>query len=341
MTIESHILNVIEGKKRAPVTKMLLRAMSHCYKAGSYVHHFAYDMVIPQTRLKIPVISIGNIVAGGTGKTPLVHYLAQAIGPEKVAILSRGYRRKSHQTLVVKPMTSVEECGDEPLLLAKKLPDAQIIVGSDRAYSGRLAQKMGAEYILLDDGMQHRRLHRDIEIGVMDGHNLFGGGYFIPRGLLRDHPNRLKKTDLIILNGVKDEAHFHKLSAEIGRYTQTPITVMQLSVENSTEIASKKVAAFCAIAAPYRFIQTLKTLGCDIVLQQEQGDHLSFSATELERLSNQARDLGAECLVCTEKDAVKLPEHLICSLPIVPVKIALTPTFGKEHLDNILKRFNS
>lgn len=336
MSIERRVLDIIEGKKKAPLSKALLHLMSQCYRAGTFVRNSAYDLVISPKKLTIPVISVGNVVAGGTGKTPVIHYLANALRDKRVAILSRGYRRSGKKTVVVQQSTSVEECGDEPAFLAKKLPQAQVIVGARRSFSGQIAQSLGAQVILLDDGMQHRKLHRDIEIAVVDGRDPFGKGYFLPRGFLRDSPKRLAHADLIILNGVKNPEDLAHLTERIRHYSQAPIAVMELIVENSVELASKKVAAFCGIAAPNRFIDTLKTLGCDIVLKEEKPDHIPFSYEELERLSIRALDRGAECLVCTEKDAIKFSEQFHLRLPLVVAQIALRPTFGKEHLEKII-----
>lgn len=296
--LETHILKIIRGEKKAPVTAALLKLVSHGYKLGVSIRNTAFDRFYRPAKLKTPVISVGNIVAGGTGKTPVIEYLSQALAPKKIAILTRGYRRKSKKNILITPDTLVEECGDEPYLLAQRMPTATIIVGADRVHSGLRAQESGAEILLLDDGMQHRRLHRDIEIIVMQADDLFGGGHFLPRGLLRP-------------------------------YTDAPITAMQLRVENSHEISSKKVAVFSAIANPKNFYKTLKTLGCDIVETIEKPDHHSFTPEELQGLANRAK--GATILVCTEKDAVKLPKNL--HLPIVPVKISLSPTFGREHLE--------
>ncbi|MBS0629890.1 MAG: tetraacyldisaccharide 4'-kinase [Verrucomicrobia bacterium] len=336
MNIETHVIDIIEGRKAAPVTKALLKALSHCYRGAVAARNFIYDWVLPSVQLRIPVISVGNIVAGGTGKTPFIQYLAAALGEEQIAILSRGYRRKSKQTLIVKPTTSPEECGDEPFLLFQKLPKAKVIVGKNRSQSGLIAQALGAKWILLDDGMQHRKLYRDIEIAVMDARDPFGKNHYLPRGLLRDSPKRLAKADLIILKGVKDEDHFESVTARIRQYSDAPITVMNLIVENSVEIASKKVGVFCGIAAPERFIDTLKTMGCDIILKETKPDHLPFTQEELERLAILAHDQGAECLVCTEKDAVKLPEDLKLNIPLIVAKIALKPTFGKQHLEHLI-----
>lgn len=336
MRIETRVIDIIEGKKAAPVTRALLKMMSECYRSGVALRNFAYDFVLTQTKLSIPVISVGNIVAGGTGKTPFIHYLAKALGESQVAILSRGYRRNSKNTVIVKSETTPEECGDEPALLFQKLPKSHIIVGSNRAQSGMIAQTLGAKVILLDDGMQHRQLHRNIEIGVMDARDLFGRGHFLPRGFLRDSPKRLSKVDLIILNGVKDEEHLESLTSRIRHYTEAPITAMELVVENNIELASKKVGLFCAIAAPDRFKDTLRNMGCDIILKEIKADHLPFTQEEIERLAILAHDQGAQCLVCTEKDRVKLPKDLKVSIPLVVAKIALKPTFGKHHLEKII-----
>jgi len=337
MSVKEKVLAIIEGKKTAPVTRMLLRVMSEGYRAGVALRNFAYDVVIPTTKLQIPVISVGNIVAGGTGKTPFVYYLAEQLLPYlKVTILSRGYGRKGKKVLLVKPENTTAECGDEPYLLAQKLPQAQIIVGSNRAFSGYLASVLSAELVILDDGMQYRSLDRDFEIGVMHADDLFGKGFYLPRGLLRDSPKRLSRADLIIINGIQDEAHLEKVKRFLSPYTKAPLTAMEQIVENGSMIASKKVGAFCAIANPARFTKTLQSLGCDIVANEEKIDHESFFEEELERLANKAFDLGAKCLVCTEKDSVKLPPNLNLRLPIVPLGIALNPTWGKDHLNNLI-----
>jgi len=339
MTLESKVLEIIEGKKSAPLSRALLRVMSHCYQAGAYLHRFAYDLVIPTTKLSIPVVSVGNIVAGGSGKTPFVHYLAEKLSSSmSVAILSRGYGRKSSKTVVVDSSTTAEECGDEPYFLAQKLPQAKVIVDRKRTFSGHLATTLEAKIAILDDGLQYHPLERDFDIVVMDARDLFGKGFYLPRGLLRDSPKRLKNANHIILNGVFAEEEFEKAVAQIRKWSEAPITAMELKVKNSTELASKKVTSFCAIANPARFQKTLGRLGCDVVEKLEKGDHQPFTVDELDRLANRAKEKGAEIVVCTEKDRVKLPEKLSLSLPLIPVEVTLVPKFGKEKLDHLIKQ---
>lgn len=331
MTLETHILDIIEGRKKAPLIKALLGLIAQGYRAGVAVRHFGYDWIIPSTKLKVPVISIGNIVAGGTGKTPFVIYLAKALHPKKIAIATKGYRRNCKKTVIVKKDTSPHMCGDEPFLLSQKLPEATVIVDESRAFAGYLAQIYGAEVLLLDDGMQHRQLHRDMEIVVMHSDDLFGKGNYLPAGLLRDSPRRLKRATHIILNGIHDEEHFAKVTELLASYTSAPITAMDIVIENKEEVAGKKVACFCGIASPSRFKSTLARLGCEIESSIEKPDHVAFTKEELETFCSKVK--GADCLVCTEKDFVKLPKDLTLPLPIVAVRISHIPSFGKESLE--------
>jgi len=315
----------------------LVKTLSYGYRAGISVRHWIYDHLIVPEKLTVPVISIGNIVAGGSGKTPLVHYLASQIGPEKVAILSRGYRRKGKGILRVEAHMSAEECGDEPLFLAQKLPKAQVIVGKNRIETGRLMENKGLACLLLDDGMQHRKLHRDCEICVVNQVDIEQKN-FLPYGPLREDPKRLKQVDLVIINGAETEELFDRAKQYIRQFSSAPIAAMNVQVLNAEEVRRKKVAVFSAIASPQRFYETLKSLGCEVIKKIEKPDHVAFAPDELKCL---AQTKGIEALLCTEKDAVKLPKHFTLPLPIIPVQIALAPTFGNEHIQTIIKRFQT
>ncbi len=337
MKIEQKITNIIEGKRPAPVARPLLKAISEGYRSLVALRNLSYDLGLPQTKLPIPVISIGNIVAGGTGKTPCTLFLAQQFSPKQVAILSRGYKRKKKTPLEIEADTPYEDCGDEPRLLKDKLPNCRVYVAKNRASSGLLAVKEGAEILLLDDGMQHRKLYRSYDLVVVDAEDPFGKGHFLPRGYLRDSPKRLKKARLIFLFGIRDEHHFQEVERHLRPYTEAPLVAMQKTIENRVELSSKKVASFCAIASPHRFEKSIKSLGCDIVGQWEKPDHDPFFVEELQQFANRAKSKGAECLVCTEKDAVKLPKDLMLGLPLIPMRIALKPYIGKHHLDTFIQ----
>lgn len=336
MKLESHITSVIDGETHAPVTKSLLRLASGGYRVGSFLHRQAYETLIPKTRLSIPVISVGNIVAGGSGKTPLVHYLAKALAPKKVAILSRGYKRSSKDSLVVELDTPASEAGDEPKLLKSKLPNCHIIVGKSRAYSGHLAQVLEADIILLDDGLQHHPLHRNKEIITLDAHNLFGGGRFLPSGYLREDPKVLSKADLLVLTGVRDESHYAELVDQLRKWTLSPIASMKRIFSNREDLRGKKVGALCAIARPTRFFDSLKDLGCQLVCTTSKPDHEPFSQEELDQVAEMALAEGAECLVWTEKDAIKWSTIPKLPLPLMPLCMEMEPQFGAEHLHSLI-----
>lgn len=338
--LETRIIDIIEGKRKAPITKALLTVMGQCYRFGSFMRHTLYDWVIPTTKLPIPVISVGNIVAGGSGKTPFVAYLAKALAQKKVAIATRGYRRKNRKTVVVKEKTTAAEAGDEPLMLARQLTEATVIVDRAREFSGFLAKEMyGAEILILDDGMQYRPLEKDLEIVVMHADDLFGKDHFLPRGYLRDSPKRLKTAHLIIVNGIQNREQYEIIDERLSHLSSAPVVAMNQSVINSVEVASKKIATFCAVAHPKRFYDTLKNLGCDIIDKEEKPDHIAFTKEEIVRLCNRAS--SAQVIVCTEKDFVKLPTDLSLSIPLIPLRIEVEPFFGQEHLETILQRLLS
>lgn len=342
MRFETHLLDIIHGKKPPGVMGGFLHAASHCYHAAISLRNFGYDYEFFETmKFPFPIVSVGNIVAGGTGKTPFVEYLASQLSSlARTSILTRGYRRRSKSVCLINEQTTVDQCGDEPYLLGQKLSNVRIFVGGNRVFSAHLATLFDTQIAILDDGMQHRRLDRDFEIGMMHASDLFGQNYYLPRGLLRDNPKRLAKADLIVLTGVDNEEHFEHIKSEIKNYISAPVVAMDIQVVNPEEVKDKKVAAFCAIASPDRFLETLKKLGCEVVLHRKKPDHRAFNRSELEELARQGKDLGAQYLVCTEKDMVKISENIVTAIPLIPIKIALSVRFGMEHLDNILQKIH-
>ncbi len=283
--------------------RALLQFLSILYGAGVFLRNTAYDIGLFKTHhLSVPVISVGNITVGAMGKTPLVRWLAEEISrTKKVAILSRGYRSKSeHQILRVHSDTPVDLCGDEPLWLAQKLPQVAVWVGKDRVQTGQLAIAEGAEVLILDDGLQHRRLHRDIEIIVV-GHE---EKYFLPRGWLRDSPSRLKKADL--------------LAGQEG---------LQFEQRLTADLKGKKVTLFCAIGRPERFVQSVKAAGAEIVATFFKDDHCAFTEQEIQEFSRQ--NPGAT-LICTEKDAVKIPLEVKSSLGVQVLAAEFFVISGQE-----------
>lgn len=346
MDIERCILKIIRGEKKAPVLKAFLAVLSFLYRFMVAFRNKAYDYrLLPATKLPVPVISIGNIAVGGTGKTPLVHMLALHLQDHmQLGILSRGFRsqmEESGRNVCISsgkgPLYGARECGDEPYFLAQKTK-AHIWVGVNRTLSGLQAIHQGAQCLLLDDGMQHRKLRRDVEIVMIDGINPFSKGRFLPWGLLRDFPQRLKTANLIVATSIKDSAHFIQTQAELSSYTTAPVVGTQITVLNKECFIPRKVGVFCGIGQPARFLQTVRDLNQEIVDTFILNDHESPSQHALEAFAKKCLAVGAEALICTEKDAVKLPHDLTLCLEIIPVQIALNIAFGKEHWEHLIDR---
>lgn len=335
MHLESYVLDVMDGKRKG---RSFLRALSYLYRTGVALRNFGYDTkLLPSAKVEAVVISIGNIVAGGTGKTPMVKLLAQQLASDyKVAILSRGYRSEVERTgdvVEIESEETVERCGDEPFWLSKEVPSAKVWVGKNRLIGATLAIADGAQVLILDDGMQYRRLKRDFEIVVIDGDDPFGKGFFLPRGFLRDTPLRLKKADLIVVNQAKCHQKFKEL---LRKYTDAPTIFMRLKTD--ADLKGRRVGVFCAIGRPDRFMQTVRDCGAEIVATLFKPDHDPFSMAEIDQF---ARRSGAEILVCTEKDAIKFPQEYTCRLPILPIKGDIDIVSGGEEWNGILNKIKA
>lgn len=309
---------------------MALKVASSLLCTAGTLRHFAYDKgLFHSEKPPLPVISVGNIQVGGTGKTPFVHLLAERLSKTlKVAIASRGYRSAAEQLkepLLVSPDFDAAICGDEPLLLARKLPQVEVFVGPDRVASAKLAKSRGAELLILDDGMQHRRIGRDLDIALVSADDPFGG-------LLRDRPKRLRQVDLIACIGIRDEAHFSLFKEKMARFSSAPVVGLKRTLKNGSAIAHKRVALFCAIARPESFVKSVEELGCEIVYKAFLPDHRRLS--NWESFVHKAQESGAELLICTEKDAVKLPHS-----PFLPIEMELTAQFDAHHLENIIQEY--
>lgn len=349
---EKYYLDVITGRQKGIVPfvlRILLWLISWPYRLFIFCRNWVFDRGwLRRYFPPVPVVmSIGNIVIGGTGKTPVTLLIAQEFYSEfLIAILSRGYRSQAEklETPVMLsngegPMQSAYFCGDEPFLLAQNLPKAFVIVGKDRHKASDMAAKAGAQLILLDDGMQHRRLARDFEIVVMDAGDPFGQGHFLPRGLLRESLSSLSRADLIVLNHAYDSDKFKSLKAQLARYSKAPIVGTRVEVlqvvdfygEKIPDLKDKKVGIFCGIAHPEYFYQTVQQQGGVIVDSAFAADHKGFDAPTLAAFGRQCKEKGAEMLLCTEKDRVKIPHIVGIDLPVAWLKMGLNLIEGQEE----------
>jgi tetraacyldisaccharide 4'-kinase len=253
------------------------------------------------------VISVGNLVLGGAGKTPAVIAVCERLAGagRKVAVLSRGYGRTERAPMRVDPAGPAERYGDEPLLIARRCPSVEVFVGPRRAELARLALARGAEVAVLDDGMQHRRLARDLEIVVVDAATRFGNGRLLPAGPLREPQASLHRADLVWLRDGRERLPGVEVPHVFAEHR--PTALMTATGPRPLEtLAGHRVLALCGIARPDAFVRTLKQLGADLADLRAFPDHHRFTPGELASAREQAARLGAQ-LVTTEKDAVRLP----------------------------------
>ena len=232
---------------------------------------------LEQRKSQIPVVSVGNIVAGGTGKTPVTLLLAERLLRElRVAIVSRGYlseAEKRKEPLLVSegqgPLFGPKMCGDEVYLLSTRLPKAIVVAGRDRFKAANMAANAGADVVLLDDGMQHRQLARDIEVVVVNGLDPYGGGYFLPRGHLRDEPRRLREADLIVVNeGDEIEENVPQVVME-----NRPQKIFLPDGKEMHLALGSCVGVFCGVGNPTCFVETVEKMGHKVVVTHFLRDH--------------------------------------------------------------------
>lgn len=350
--LENYFLDVITGKQKgilSSLLKGLLWVLCWPYRLYIACRNWIFDQGwVSRYFPPVPVvISIGNIVVGGTGKTPVTLMIAHEFYKEfLVAVLSRGYRSQAEKLPIPivlckgeGPMQSASFCGDEPFLIAQNIPKAYVIVGKNRHKASDIAARAGAQVILLDDGMQHRRLARDYEVVVMDTTDPFGQGYFLPRGLLREGVESLARADLIIMNHIKDNASFETIKKIVSKYSTAPVVGTRMEVvrvetfdgESINSLHGKKVGIFCGIAHPEYFKGTVEKEGAIIVDHAYAGDHKSLDTHSLANFAEHCKGLGAEILLCTEKDKVKILDIKKLALPLAYLKMHLRLLEGQEE----------
>ena len=271
-----------------------MNPLSAIFGAGVAIRNAMYDRRFFQVKkLARPVISIGNISVGGSGKTPFVIALGQLLADRGIAfdVLSRGYGRTSTEIAVVDPNGSPAQFGDEPLLIARKL-QAPVIVGADRYRAGLLAeQKFSTKLHLLDDGFQHRRLHRDFEIVLLPSEDLTGS--LLPTGRLREPITALKRADAVVLT--EDQAQ--PLGARSIWHARRIIEL---------PAATGRAIAFSGIARPRQFLDGLKSSKLEVTGALTFLDHHRYQQSDIDRLLDLKKQSNAGRFITTEKDLINL-----------------------------------
>jgi tetraacyldisaccharide 4'-kinase len=313
---------------------LVVRLRNGLYSAGLFRAH----------KVNAAVISVGNLTVGGTGKTPLVAWLCRTMRERqrRCAILTRGYK------------TQKEELSDEPAVLAARCPNANVVVNPDRVAGAKQAiSEHGAEVLLLDDGFQHRRLARDIDIVAIDATLPFGYGRLLPAGLLREPIAALRRANVVVITRC-DQVSEERL-AQIERQVRqvNPDVVIATSIHAPVnaatcggtevgleELRGKRVYAFCGLGNPEAFFDTVRHVGCVLVGWQSYDDHYAYTGASLSEIRRQASEHNADYIVTTQKDWTKItslmpPEN---DPPIVYLAIEMEFISGSEQLTDLIDR---
>jgi len=316
----------VYGRKSSGILGALLFFISLLYGMAIRLRVRTYSWGLLKTRgLPIPVISIGNITLGGTGKTPAaVNVLGILLKHgRKPVVLSRGYGRSDRSAVLVvsdgiaKVLDPVSG-GDEPVLMAGRHPRVPVVVGADRYRSGTVAiERFHPDIAILDDGFQHIRLKRDLNIVLIDAVDPFGSGRLFPAGILREPLTALRRADIVLITRADRTENIVQLKETIGRYTDARIFTARYSPRDLMDVATgetrpldflagKPVFAFAGIARPDSFLSLLRTLGAVVTGTAVYRDHYSYTRSDLAGLVRQAGERNAALLATTEKDGVKL-----------------------------------
>lgn len=375
--LEKYLVKVILEKgadqnQPFPMSLLLgfLKVLSVIFAGVVAVRYFFYRIgLLRRYPLGIQVISIGNVTAGGTGKTPVTEMFARALAAKgrKVAILSRGYRRKEAPwwqrmfTQVIDPPLVVSDGkhvlldsavgGDEPYMLASNLPGVAVVVDRDRVKAGRYAiKRLGCDTIILDDGFQYQKLKHSVEVVLVDATNPFGNGNMLPRGILREPARHLKRADIIFLtkcrgdtSEVEAEIRKYNRRAEIVKCTHSPKTLKDVWSREEFPLEwleGKTVCTLSGIASPKGFENSLRNLGAKVVWCERYADHHRYDPSEILYALNRTADMGSDALVTTEKDAVRFPRFETVPVKCLYLRIAIDVLDGEKSFNKIINRIS-
>ena len=328
---------------------------------------FYKNGILPSKRLPCSIISIGNITVGGTGKTPMTIYVAQVVKQlgYKVVIISRGYKGKAEKIGGIVSdgrvfLMTPEIAGDEPYMMAKRLKDVPVIVGKNRFKAGRLAiRKFDPDVIVLDDGFQHLKLQRDLDLVLLDYSKPFGNGHLLPRGVMREPASSLLFANAIILTRSdtvnNNEASLspkklrsYERKKPVYRTFHRPFiyktvkeekNIFENSIQgtlrfSSASIEGRTVFAFSGLADNYNFRRTVESLKCNLSGFMEFPDHHPYSDRDLEEILSAAKKRMSECIITTEKDYVRIAHKIDWPYDLFVIGIEID--FGVDK-----KRFNT
>lgn len=336
----SDFYDLVSGRRRGPLATAMrlgLRVAEVGYTAAARFRNRRYDTGRAEiTRAEAAVVSVGNLTVGGTGKTPMVRWIASHLRQRdlRVAILSRGYGATAGGK------------NDEALELEQALPDVPHLQSPDRvAIANAAVVELGSQVLLLDDGFQHRRLARDLDIVLLDATQPFGYDHVLPRGTLREPINGLSRADVVCLSranlvSASERETVHKRAARLApnaiwcEAAHQPSALWNSSCMTQTldKLRGARVFGFCGIGNPAAFRQTLEAAGANLVGWRELADHHDYTADDVNELAADASKSQAELAICTQKDLVKLRVPMLAKIPLWSVVVDIQFLSGEQDL---------
>jgi len=329
--------DILSGRRRglgAALLRGLAWVLSKPYGWAVRLRRVMYRVGLGGShRAPVPVISVGNLTTGGTGKTPMVAWIAERLRQAgfRPAILMRGYKSRDGISYEAE--------------MLRRTTGAAVVVNPDRLAAARAAAQAGAEVLILDDGFQHLRLKRDLDIVLIDATNPFGYGHCLPRGLLREPPSALREADVVVITradlvGSEALAELRERlvrlapGADILQAGHVPTAVILPAGRHlpPSVLAGKPVAAFCGIGNPESFFATLSAAGAEVVKKMTFDDHAAYDAAALERIAREVAGCRAEALVTTAKDRVKIEDPTSLPLPLWTLQVGMGLVGGGEEL---------
>jgi tetraacyldisaccharide 4'-kinase len=310
-----------------------LNPLSTIYGSVVRARNVLYDRgILPAHHLEGPVISVGNLSTGGSGKTPFVILLGELLKARGISfdVLSRGYGRTSRGVLVVDPAGLPQQFGDEPLLIARKL-EIPVIVGEDRFAAGQFAEKkFGPQLHLLDDGFQHRALARDFDIVLVTPHD--ATDHLIPAGRLRESLRSLSRADAVVLASGASPDLFPIQNKLVWR--------VRRGLETKSRPIPKRPIVFCGIARPQNFVLQLRAANIDPVAEAIYRDHHAYTERDIHELIALRQQSEAGGFITTEKDAVNLGHYLSAIQPLCVIPVRMELADAPNALDTTLRTIN-
>lgn len=354
-------LILAEEKRSAWVTLLrgLATFVAWTYDKLGVLRNLLFDLgVLKVHKLSCPVISVGNLVVGGTGKTPMVVWLARFLTAEgwRVGVVSRGYGgRRSRGVLIVSDGKNILAgsgfTSDEPQLLARRLPGIPVLCSAKRVMAGKAAvEKFQCNVVILDDGFQHRYLARDLDVVMLDCRNPFGNGYLLPRGILRERIAALARAQALVLSRFDDSEQAAKNHEDLIRRwpdktiataVHRPVRIFAAADQKERPLNSIKgarLAAFAGIGRPDEFFKSVHNLGAKLVYTTALPDHHLLTAELLAALVQEASGLEPELWLTTEKDWVRVPETLPEGMELWVVAVELDLKWDGSELKNTVRR---